>query len=140
MKRINVGCGRKIKDGWVNLDRLDHGQEIVADVFEHFKNVPENTFDEILAEHFIEHFDPDQVIELLNLFYKALKKGGLLHIVVPHKDKDGAWQLSHKTYFTEYTFEAFDKNYFKKDYGVPDYNIDKIITNERKDIHIWMTK
>ncbi|MEI6536244.1 MAG: methyltransferase domain-containing protein [Verrucomicrobiaceae bacterium] len=44
---------------------------------------PENSVDHILASHFLEHNYPDVLDGVLKGFFRALKPGGTLHIIVP---------------------------------------------------------
>jgi SAM-dependent methyltransferase len=45
--------------------------------------VPENSVDHILASHFLEHNYRDVLDGVLNGFFRALKPGGTLHVIVP---------------------------------------------------------
>lgn len=53
--RLNLGCGRDIREGWVNSDFIQGpGVDVVADLE---KRLPwdDNTFYEILISHTLEH-------------------------------------------------------------------------------------
>lgn len=53
--RLNLGCGRNIREGWVNADRsLLPGVDVVVDLE---KELPfaDDSADEILLSHVIEH-------------------------------------------------------------------------------------
>lgn len=138
--KLHIGCGKKILEGYINLDLIDRGQEVVGDVFEYLAEGHDEEFDEVKAEHFVEHFDPDEVKLLLGMVHGVLKPGGIFHIVVPHKDKDAAFLLSHKTYFTAYTFIKLEDPEFCEDYGIPLWEIDTLVVNDRKDIHCKLVK
>ena len=43
----------------------------------------DNTIDEILSEHTLEHVTPDQIHFVMFEFWRVLKKGGRLKVVVP---------------------------------------------------------
>lgn len=45
---------------------------------------PDGIVDHILCSHFLEHVYPDEAIKILKDFYRLLKKGGTLHIIVPN--------------------------------------------------------
>ena len=44
---------------------------------------PDDSIDHILCSHFLEHVFPDEMESILRDFYRVLKPGGTLHIVVP---------------------------------------------------------
>ena len=46
-------------------------------------NMPNNSADHILCSHFLEHVYPDECSKILDDFYRILKPGGGLHIIVP---------------------------------------------------------
>lgn len=83
--RLNVGCGPKKYDGYINVDvsdtyepdRLDN-----ATTLETF-NGNEGTIDEIRSEHLFEHILPWDTTKVLERWKELLKKGGFVSIEVP---------------------------------------------------------
>ena len=53
--KLNLGCGKDIKDGYVNLDIVDYGGNQIHDINTFPYPFPENNFDEIYASHILEH-------------------------------------------------------------------------------------
>ena len=45
--------------------------------------LPNGIVDHVLCSHFLEHVFPDEADQILQDFYRVLKEGGTLHIVVP---------------------------------------------------------
>ena len=45
---------------------------------------PDESVDHILCSHFLEHVYPSEVDRIISDFYRALKRGGTLHIIVPN--------------------------------------------------------
>jgi SAM-dependent methyltransferase len=45
--------------------------------------VPDASVDHILCSHFLEHVYPDEAVEILGDFKRALKPGATMHIIVP---------------------------------------------------------
>lgn len=80
MKRINVGCGHDLKDGWINVDNMDWGQpkEYIIDILTewNYTNV-----DYILVNHTLCLFDYAQADFLLRQFYDSLKPDGIIEII-----------------------------------------------------------
>jgi predicted SAM-dependent methyltransferase len=53
MNKLNLGCGKDIKDGYVNLDIVDYGGNKIHDI-NSFLILRDNYFDEIYASHVLE--------------------------------------------------------------------------------------
>ena len=86
--KLNLGCGGDIREGYVNIDKYDFRQpEVVvrADIFT--INYPDNSIDEILLSHVIEHLTIWKVPSLFSNCYRMLKQGCKLIITVPDIDK-----------------------------------------------------
>lgn len=101
---LNLGCGDKPRkqegpDLWVNLDlKPFDGVDVVRDIR---RGLPFNdqTFDHVLADNILEHFDQDDFIFALNEIDRVLKVGGTVEIIVPHAFSQGAYQdPTHKTF------------------------------------------
>ena len=140
MRKLNLGCGpnwKKNYPSYEGLDIVDFGQEWVCDVLRVSSEMgfKEGTYDEIMANHFLEHFDQTKLKSLFQMIHFILKPRGLFKFVVPHKDKDNAWDLTHKTFWNENTVKTLERT---KDFG--DWEVKRIITNKRKDIHAWLRK
>lgn len=138
--KINLGCGKTVIPDFDGLDILDFGQKYVMSVFDYIHNnwMRSNYIDEIQAHHFLEHFDQAELREILNFCHRALKPNCVFYAEVPHKNKDQSFILSHKTYWTEATFEFLAKVEEVATYGFKCWEIKKLVTNERLDIHCWM--
>jgi predicted SAM-dependent methyltransferase len=80
--KLHLGCGKNLKEGWVNID-LHKRADVRLDLRE---TLPfhDNTCSMIYSEHFLEHVDyPEPVTSLLKECYRVLKPGGVLSVVVP---------------------------------------------------------
>lgn len=80
--KINMGCGwRDFGKGWIHIDGGNYDHLDYTDITKlEFKD---NTIDLIYASHLIEYFDREEVIPLLQEWYRALKPNGTLRIAVP---------------------------------------------------------
>lgn len=74
--RLNLGCGEKLLDGYVNWDRRN-GHEAYPLAIE------DSSCEEIRASHILEHFPHNQVSEVVNHWVGKLQPGGCLKICVP---------------------------------------------------------
>lgn len=89
MARLNLGCGNKIRAGWVNVDFPDNYSGKRPDVCCDLRKLefPDNYADEAEAIHVLEHFLPWEVEDVLDEWIRVLKPGGTLSIEVPCFDK-----------------------------------------------------
>jgi ubiquinone/menaquinone biosynthesis C-methylase UbiE len=113
LKKLNLGCGKDIKEGWINLDCINlPGVNVVHDV----NNLPlpfeDEYFNVILCKDVLEHID---LINVLRDIHRILKKGGKLIIQVPHfTSKDAFGDPTHRNSFAVHTFRYFTANHFRE--------------------------
>jgi len=145
MKKLNLGCGENWKEKYPDyegLDIIDFGQKYVGNVLKLLDEfvVTNKWFTEVMANHFLEHFDQNELKIIFSKVHDILETGGLFKFVVPHKDKGEAWVLSHKTYWCEETIKWLEREDTDPVYGFGRWKIDRIVVNKRKDIHVWLRK
>jgi 2-polyprenyl-3-methyl-5-hydroxy-6-metoxy-1,4-benzoquinol methylase len=118
-KIIDVACGAGHflyflqKEGYKNTRGIDLSEEQLevakkmkvknvrmADLFTYLPKHPQS-FDMIIARDIIEHLKKDEVIELLNLVYQALKLGGKVLIGTPNAQS----LFGASTTFIDFTHE-----------------------------------
>lgn len=81
--RIHVGCGSNVLDGYTNIDLFPSGVPDVqqSDLFA--LALTDDSVDEILAEHVVEHMSFKEEEAFFFEAFRVLKPGGLLEIEVP---------------------------------------------------------
>lgn len=133
MKKLNIGCGSDIKDGWINLDRVAlQGVDIVCDISKEKLPFDDNYFDTILCQDVIEHIN--DYPSLLKDIHRILKPKGEVLIRVPHFTSRNAYtDPTHLRLFTIDTFEFFCKHHSRNYYF--DFGFSEI-----KDAHISFQK
>jgi SAM-dependent methyltransferase len=96
--KLNLGCGRRTVDGYVNIDRVKFpGVDIVTDLDVSPWPVDDSACDEVQAWHVFEHVaDP---CLFMGECWRVLEPGGLLVIVSP------LW--THTSAFTDPTHRRF---------------------------------
>lgn len=81
--KINMGCGwRNFGQGWIHIDGGDYDHVDSTDIF--LKDFDNNSADLIYASHFIEYFDREEVVPLLERWKEVLKPGGVMRLAVPN--------------------------------------------------------
>jgi len=100
--KLNLGCGEKRKDGYLNVD-LYGSPDIRCDLSQFPWPFDSESADEVFSEHFLEHvLDYDQTILEM---HRILKPKGTLHFKVPHfRNPMTPWHL-HRWQFSTYTCE-----------------------------------
>ena len=99
--KINIGSSSCHLDGWVNLEydesywrkNVFSGERLspkatrdMPDVFGDARNLSEyrdETFDEVRSAHVLEHISQSETIKSIREWYRILKSGGVVRIIVP---------------------------------------------------------
>jgi SAM-dependent methyltransferase len=106
VSKLNLGCGRDFRPGYVNLDLARiRGVDVVADLE---KPLPfqDGTFDEVFTSHVLEHVS--DLISLLGELQRICKPGAVIRIWVPHLSFFGAYtDPTHKRFFGYHSFDYF---------------------------------
>lgn len=102
--KLHLGSGGSYLPGWINVDnfeyenndtsRTDSVYDIKMDIRE--LDVEDDSVDEIMLIHVMEHFVRWESIGLIKQFHRKLKPGGLLIIEMPDLDKCIEWYLRGK--------------------------------------------
>lgn len=95
--KLNLGCGHKLLDGFVNVDLADNWArkqpDVVADVTQRLP-FDDGAADEVHAYHVLEHVWRWQTEATLKEWLRVLKPGGLLVLELPCLEKVMAYMLS----------------------------------------------
>lgn len=123
MKKLNLGCGKFKKEGYVNIDISPCSN---ADLIHDLNSLPypfhDNAFDLIEADHILEHLsDPFKVMHELS---RILKSKGMLHIKVPHFSRAMS-HPQHKSGF-DVTFPHYFNSNFIGGYTGVSFNCEKL--------------
>jgi ubiquinone/menaquinone biosynthesis C-methylase UbiE len=85
--KLNLGCGDKILQGYINVDvtseRAGNKPDIVCDI-RNLNKFSDNYADEILAVHVVEHFWRWEVVKILTEWVRVLKPGGKMILECPN--------------------------------------------------------
>ena len=79
MKRLNIGCGKKNKNGYINLDLLKlPNVDVVHDLNQFPWPFKKNEFDEILCDNVLEHLN--DTIKPIEELWRITKNKGIIKI------------------------------------------------------------
>ena len=87
--KLNLGCGDKILSGYVNVDvaesRVGKRPDVLCDLHR-LASFEDNSADEILSVHVVEHFWRWEVVDVLKEWVRVLKPGGLMILECPEPE------------------------------------------------------
>ena len=89
--KLNLGCGRRKLDGWLNVDRSPLCQpDRVVDLEQAPWPWPDGVADEIMLSHVLEHLGatPESYFAIMKELWRICRDGATVTIVVPHPRHD----------------------------------------------------
>ena len=124
MRKLNLGCGKEKKEGFVNVDwdllanpDVLHNLNVLPYLFE------TGSFDHIETSHVIEHLD--RPFDVMKEFHRILTPGARLIIKVPHYSR-GFTHAEHAHGF-DVTFPLyFRKDFIGSGYTGVDFELQKL--------------
>ncbi|WP_293351607.1 methyltransferase domain-containing protein [Phenylobacterium sp.] len=85
--KLNLGCGDKILEGFVNVDvvesRAGQKPDVICDLHQ-LNPFADDSADEIMAIHVVEHFWRWEVVDILKEWVRVLKPGGKMILECPN--------------------------------------------------------
>lgn len=110
MKKLNLGCGKDIKNHYTNLDSVKiPGVDIVHNLEQYPWPIRDKTFDFVLCDNILEHLK--DIIKPVEELWRITKNGAKIIVKVPIYPS--IWAMTdptHKSYFTLITFDYFRVN------------------------------
>ncbi|MFZ5354296.1 MAG: class I SAM-dependent methyltransferase [Bacillota bacterium] len=118
---LNLGCGKNILEGWINIDCVKlPGVAVVADL-DNCKNVPlpfqDNSVDGFYASHLIEHLH--NTLPFMQELHRIAKPNAEALFRVPYGSSDDAYEdPTHVKQYFLYSFGYFSQPFhWRADYG-----------------------
>jgi predicted SAM-dependent methyltransferase len=106
MKKVHLCCGPEIwGNGWTNVDAIDFGGNIVADLGKPWTFAEDHSVDEIVCNDGFEHMI--DVEHFLEQCARVLKPGGTVRLWVPHYKSPSAYRITHKTLYSWSLWNAY---------------------------------
>ncbi len=81
--KLDLGCGKNPRSGFVGVDSRDFGQAITHDLRKPWPWA-DGSIEEVHCSHFVEHLTAPERIHFVNELHRILKPGGKATIIVPH--------------------------------------------------------
>lgn len=116
--KLNLGCGNKKIDGYVNIDLTEYCK---PDLLLNLENTPypfsSNSIEEIRMKSVIEHFpiNPNDFFRIMKEIYRVCKDKATIYIECPHPSH--RWQIVDLTHQKAIHFEGIqmlDKSFCEK--------------------------
>jgi ubiquinone/menaquinone biosynthesis C-methylase UbiE len=82
---LNIGCGRLIRDGWINIDYRE-GTAFYLDVLDGLP-IADSSVRHIHCEHFLEHLEYGDARSFLAECHRVLGLAGTMRVIVPDAEK-----------------------------------------------------
>ena len=81
--KLDLGCGKNKKEGFIGVDSRDFGQDVTQDLTQKWP-WEDGSVGEVHCSHFVEHLKADERIHFVNELHRVLHKGCKATIIVPH--------------------------------------------------------
>ena len=86
-KKLHLGCGDKILDGFINIDLRSLDSRVYINEIDKLEGFEKGSIDLIYACHVLEHFGRHEFKDVLKLWRSLLRPGGILRLSVPNLEK-----------------------------------------------------
>jgi hypothetical protein len=96
--KLNLGCGKRRKEGYVNIDMVELDAVDVIDDLKTLESIEDNSISEIVCECVLEHITNNlgEFIGIFQTFHRVLCDNGIVRIHVPHFTSRSSCYLDHK--------------------------------------------
>lgn len=108
--KLNIGCGNKVVDGYVGVDKFQcEAAEYICDIENEKLPFKDGTIEGIILDNVIEHCHdiPKVIAELI----RVSGEGAIIKIITPHFSALSSWidptHIHHLSYFS---FDHFEKD------------------------------
>lgn len=110
--KLNLGCGYKKLEGYVNVDKYKTSATDLLCNLEYLWPWASSTIDEIILEHSLEHMGEtvSGFRQIIQEMYRVCKNNAVIKITVPHFRHDNFWHdPTHVRVITPTTMKMFSQ-------------------------------
>jgi hypothetical protein len=102
---LDIGCKDKKKQGYIGIDILNFGQEIVWDIR---YGIPfaDSTVEKIYCSHLLEHLENKDIQDFFIEMHRVCKDGAEIELRAPHSDTVGAYYGCHLSLWNQARIEG----------------------------------
>jgi predicted SAM-dependent methyltransferase len=105
--KLNLGCGKDLKEGYVNIDIVDYGGNVIHNLNSYPYPFEDNTFEEIYASHVLEHLN--NFHEAVTELYRISKPDATIRVYAPFfLNTKFFGEPDHKIPFSIRTFDNYE--------------------------------
>lgn len=106
-KILHIGCGKQKLAGTLGVDiDPDSAADIIFDLNKRPYPFKANTFEQVFAEHIIEHLE--DIVGVMEEIHRICKNGARLKIISSHfTSVDSFTDITHKHFLTSMSFDYF---------------------------------
>ena len=98
MRKLNLGCGRDIKKGYINLDKAKvQGADVAHNLDKYPWPFKDNYFDEVYGRDVIEH--AKDLFKAMAEIKRICKDGAIVRLIVPYWHSSSAFYPNHNYFF-----------------------------------------
>jgi hypothetical protein len=110
---LNLGCGYRKRDGWVNVDAAPAcDPDVILDIEKLPWPWPDDSVERVAFIHSLEHMgrDPAVFLGIMKELYRVCRNGAEIEIVVPHPRHDNfLGDPTHVRIITPHMLEHFNR-------------------------------
>lgn len=141
-RRMNLGCGTDVREGWLNVDAREHPGVFVLDIEATPWPLPDAHFELIHAEHVLEHVERagGKLHAVICEIARVLAPGGALVVKVPHHENTRrVWMdPTHVGPFTPDIWLYYSADERPLDYGAPRLDVESQTVTAWDDRAPWL--
>jgi len=109
MIKLNIGCGYRMKEGFVNIDiNKNCKPDVLLNITKEKLPYNHSEIDYIFCDNVIEHLDEYDIEFVMKEFYRVIKKDCEIYIRVPYHSSSGSHYFRHKQGLAYYSIRDFD--------------------------------
>jgi len=116
INKLNAGCRKYLKEGWLNID-IRKPYDIKVDLDKTPYPFEDNMFNYILLDNVLEHLN--NPVECLEELHRICSSKGTIEIIVPFYSSPNAFRdMTHQSFFNLDSLNEFDINKEEKIYNL----------------------